>query len=75
MPVIYKETNLDAGYRIDLIVEDSIIVELKAVESLTHIHTAQILAYMKLSKIRLGLLINFNVLHLRMGIKRVVNRF
>jgi len=75
MPVIYKETNLDAGYRIDLVVEDSIIVELKAVESLTHIHTAQILAYMKLSKIRLGLLINFNVLHLRMGIKRVVNRF
>ena len=75
LPVKYKGTNLDAGYRIDLIVEDSIIVELKAVETLTKLHTAQILAYMKLNKTRLGLLINFNVPHLRQGIKRIVNKF
>jgi GxxExxY protein len=75
LPVKYKGINIDAGYRVDLIVEDSIIIELKAVESLTKIHTAQILAYLKLSKIKLGLLINFNVPHLRQGIKRVVNKF
>ena len=75
LPIKYKGILLDAGYRIDLIVEDSIIVELKAVESLTRIHTAQILAYLKLSKIKLGLLINFNVPHLRQGIKRIVNKF
>ena len=75
MPVKYKGANLDAGYRIDLVVEDSIIVELKAVETLNKLHTAQILAYLKLSKINLGLLINFNILHLRDGIKRVVNGF
>jgi GxxExxY protein len=75
LPVKYKGVSIDAGYRIDLIVEDSIIVELKAVESLTRIHTAQILAYLKLSNIKLGLLINFNVPRLRQGIKRIVNKF
>ena len=75
LPVKYKGTNLDAGYRIDLMVEDSIIVELKALETLNKLHTAQILAYLKLSKIKMGLLINFNVLHLRDGIKRFVNGF
>ncbi len=75
LPVKYKGVSIDAGYRIDIIVEDSIILELKAVESLTRIHTAQILAYLKLSKIKLGLLINFNVPHLRQGIKRIVNKF
>ena len=75
LPVKYKGTNLDAGYRIDLIVEDSIIIELKAVETLTKLHTAQILAYMKLNKTRLGLVISFNVPHLRQGIKRIVNKF
>jgi GxxExxY protein len=75
LPAKYKGTNLDAGYRIDLIVEDSIIIELKAVETLTKLHIAQILAYMKLNKTRLGLLINFNVPHLRQGIKRIVNKF
>ena len=75
LPVKYKGTNLDAGYKIDLIVEDSIIIELKAVETLTKLHTAQILAYMKLNKTRLGLVISFNVPHLRQGIKRIVNKF
>jgi GxxExxY protein len=75
LPVKYKGEKLDAGYRIDLMVEDSIIVELKAVETLTNLHIAQLLAYLKLSNTRLGLLINYNVLHLRDGIKRVVNKF
>ncbi len=75
LPVKYKGITLNAGYRVDLIIEDSVIVELKAVDSLTQIHTAQILAYLKLSQLKLGLLINFNVLHLKDGIKRVVNRF
>ena len=75
LPVKYKGILLDAGYRVDLIVEDSIIVELKAVESLTRVHTAQILAYLKLSHIKLGLLINFNVPHLKQGLKRIVNNF
>ena len=75
LPVKYKGATLDAGYRIDLIVENSIILELKAVESLNNLHIAQLLAYLKLSNIRLGLLINYNVPHLRDGIKRVVNKF
>ena len=75
MPVKYKGTVLDSNYRIDLIVENSIILELKTVEAFNKFHIAQILAYLKLSKISLGLLINFNVLHLRDGIKRIVNKF
>jgi GxxExxY protein len=72
LPLIYKEVKLEAGYRIDLLVEDSIIVEIKSIEALADIHMAQILTYMKLSKCRLGLLANFNVLHLKDGIKRVI---
>ena len=75
LPVIYKGIELDAGYRIDLLVEESIILELKAVESLNRNHTAQILAYLKLSGKRLGLLINFNVPQLIQGVKRLVNRY
>jgi GxxExxY protein len=75
MPITYKGISLDAGYRVDLVVENSIIVELKAVESFTRNHTAQILAYLKLSQLKLGLLINFNVPHLKQGIKRIVNNF
>ena len=74
LPVIYKSVTLDAGYRLDLLVEDSVIVELKAVESLIPIHEAQLLSYLKLSGKKLGLLINFNVLHLKDGIRRMVNR-
>jgi len=72
LPLVYKEVKLDAGYRIDLIVENSIIVEIKAVDLLSDIHLAQILTYLKLSNCKLGLLINFNVRHLKDGIKRVI---
>ncbi len=73
LPVAYDGVRIDVGYRIDLIVEDSVVVELKAVEALLPIHQAQLLSYLKLSSRKLGLLINFNVLHLKEGIKRVVN--
>ncbi|NMA49022.1 MAG: GxxExxY protein [Tissierellia bacterium] len=72
IPVIYKDVRLDCGYRIDILVENQIIIELKAVEKLTDIHLAQLLSYMKLSKINLGLLINFNTKYLIQGIKRVI---
>ena len=73
LPVVYDGVKLDAGYRIDLLVEDRVIVELKAVESLQPIHQAQLLSYLKLSGCKVGLLINFNVLRLKDGIKRIVN--
>src|SRR5215471_1529298 len=72
MPVIYDGLKMDAGYRIDLLVSDLVIVELKSAEEISRVHMAQILCYMKLSKKQLGLIINFNVLHLKDGIKRVV---
>jgi len=72
LPLIYKEIRIEAGYRIDLLVEDSIIIELKAVEELTDVHLAQVLTYLKLSKCKLGLLVNFNVKYLKNGIKRVI---
>ena len=73
LPLVYKEVKLDAGYRIDLIVEKKVIIELKAVEALNDVHTAQVLTYLKLSGCKLGLLINFNVVKLVHGIKRLVN--
>ncbi len=75
LPLIYKGMKIDCGYRLDLMVEDSVIIELKAVASLLPIHMAQLLSYLKLSGISLGLLINFNVEALRHGIQRVVNNF
>jgi GxxExxY protein len=74
LPVIYDGMTLDAGYRIDLLVEDLVIVELKVVEKFLPIHTAQLLSYLKLSNRKLGYVLNFNVLHMRNGIKRVVNQ-
>ncbi|MEM6854256.1 MAG: GxxExxY protein [Planctomycetota bacterium] len=73
VPVIYKGDRLDAGFRIDLLIEDQIVVELKAVEQLLPVHTAQLITYMKLSHHEVGLLMNFNVPVLRDGIKRIVN--
>ncbi len=73
LPLTYKEVTLDVGYRIDLLIEDKVIVELKAVEALNDVHLAQVLTYLKLSKCKLGLLMNFNVYRLKDGIKRVVN--
>ena len=72
LPLIYEEIKLDAGYRIDLLVENQVIIELKAVEELNDIHLAQILTYLKLSKCKLGLWANFNVKHLKDGIRRVI---
>lgn len=73
LPILYDGIKLDAGYRVDLLVEDLVIVELKAIEKLLPIHQAQLLSYLKLSNKKVGLLINFNVVHLRNGIKRVAN--
>jgi GxxExxY protein len=75
LPLIYEEVKLDCGYRMDLVIERKIIVEVKSVDSLTDIHLAQILTYLKLSNNRFGLLINFNVTLLKDGIKRVVNGY
>lgn len=72
-PVVYKGLQLECGYRLDLLVEDRVIVELKAVEALLPIHEAQLLTYLKLRQLRLGLLINFNVPILKNGIKRLLN--
>lgn len=74
VPVLYRGIRLDVGYRIDLLVERAVIVDLKAVRALHPIHEAQLLSYLKLADLRLGFLINFNVLHLRDGIKRMVNK-
>ena len=72
LPVRYKETLLDCGYRIDLLVNGDLVVEVKSVETLLPIHHAQVLTYMRLAKVPLGLLINFNVTKLQNGIKRFV---
>ena len=73
LPVTYDGVQLDVGYRLDLFVEDSVIVELKAVEHVLPLHEAQIITYLKLSDKRLGLLINFNVVRLKDGFKRFAN--
>lgn len=73
LPLIYEDVKLDCGYRLDLMVENKLLIEIKSVEALHDIHLAQVLTYLKLSKCKLGLLINFNVLLLRDGIKRVIN--
>ncbi|NOQ25009.1 MAG: GxxExxY protein [Bacteroidales bacterium] len=72
LPLVYEEIKLDAGYRVDLLVENKVVIELKSVEALADIHLAQILTYLKLSGCKLGLLVNFNVKHLKDGIKRVI---
>ncbi|MFC1524301.1 GxxExxY protein [Thermodesulfobacteriota bacterium] len=73
LPVCYEEIELDCGYRLDLLIEDKVVVELKAIEKLLPIHSAQLLTYLKLSGHKLGLLINFNVVTLTRGIRRLVN--
>lgn len=72
MPVVYETVKLECGYRIDLLVENSVVVEIKSVEALHDVHLAQILTYMKLGNYKLGLLMNFNVSQLKNGIKRVI---
>jgi GxxExxY protein len=73
LPVIYKDVKLNVGYRIDILVENKIIIELKSVEALNNVHMAQIITYLKLSDCKLGYLINYNVKYFKEGIKRVVN--
>jgi GxxExxY protein len=72
LPVVYKEVRLDCGYRIDLLVEDQVIVEVKAVDKLDPVHQAQLLTYLRLSGHRVGLLINFNARTIKDGLKRMV---
>ena len=72
LPLIYKDIHLEIGYRVDLWIENSLIVEVKSVEALTDVHSAQLLTYLKLSRCRLGLLLNFNVTHLKSGIRRII---
>lgn len=72
LPLIYEEVKLEVGYRIDLLVQNKIVVEIKAVEVLTDVHVAQVLTYLKLSGCKVGLLINFNVAHLKEGIRRLI---
>lgn len=73
LPLVYEEVNLDAGYRIDIIIEDKFIVEIKSVEALNDVHLTQLLTYLRLSNCKLGLLINFNVNLLKNGVRRVIN--
>lgn len=75
VPVIYDGVKIEGGYRIDLLVESDVVVELKVVEQILEVHKAQLLSYLKLSDKRVGLLINFNVVHLRDGIRRLVNHY
>ena len=75
MPVIYKGEKVDLGYRIDLLVEDQVVIEVKSVDALHDVHLAQVLTYLRLSKRRLGLLINFNVAKLKDGIRRVIQGY
>jgi GxxExxY protein len=72
VPVVYKKIKLECGYRLDLMISGEIIIEIKSVEALAPIHKAQILTYMRFSKIKIGLLINFNVTNLKQGIRRFV---
>lgn len=73
LPLVYHEIKLDTGYRVDLLVEKKVIVEIKAIEALNDVHFAQVITYLKLSKCTVGLLINFNVRSLKSGIRRIIN--
>ncbi len=75
LPVVYKEVKLDCGYRLDMVVNDSVIVEVKAVERLNAVHDAQLLSYLRLMDCRVGLLLNFHCTMLKHGIRRIVNDF
>ena len=75
LPLVYKDVKLQCGYRADLYVENKVIVEVKSVDALTDIHLAQTLTYLKLAHSKIGLLINFNVLSLKQGIKRIANGY
>jgi GxxExxY protein len=73
LPIVYRGTRLPAGYRVDFIVERCLLVEIKCVETILPVHVAQVLSYLRLSGLKLGLLLNFNVPHLSQGIRRIIN--
>jgi GxxExxY protein len=75
LPLVYESVKLECGYRLDLLVEHQVVVEIKSVEALADIHLAQVLTYLRLSNNKVGLLINFNVLRLKEGLKRVLNGY
>ena len=74
LPLVYQSVKLECGYRVDLLVESKLIIEVKAVEALAEIHFAQVLTYLRLSDLRLARLLNFNVVHMKDGIRRIVNK-
>ena len=74
LPLVYQTVKLDCGYRVDLLIEGKLIIEVKSIEALAEIHFAQVLTYLRLSDLRLALLLNFNVVHLKDGIRRIVNK-
>ncbi len=74
LPLIYQTVKLECGYRVDLLVESKLIIEVKSIEALAEIHFAQVLTYLRLSDLRLALLLNFNVVHMKDGIRRIVNK-
>jgi len=74
LPLVYESVKLECGYRIDLMVESKVIIEVKSVEAVAEIHFAQVLTYLRLSGLRLALLMNFNVLHMKDGIRRIANK-
>jgi GxxExxY protein len=73
LPLVYEEVRLEIGYRIDIIIEDKFIIEIKSVEALNDVHLAQLLTYLRLTNCKLGLLINFNVKLLKNGVRRIIN--
>ncbi len=75
MPLVYEEVRLDCGYRLDILVEKKVVIEIKSVEGLNEVHFAQTLTYLKLGNYKVGLLINFNVPFLKNGIRRIVNNY
>jgi GxxExxY protein len=75
LPLIYKDVKMECGYRVDLLVENKVIIELKSVEALTDVHMAQVLTYLKLSNNKIGLLINFNSYRIKDGLKRLINKY
>ena len=74
LPLVYESVKLECGYRVDLLIENKVIIEVKSVEALAEIHFAQVLTYLRLSDLRLALLLNFNVVHMKDGIRRIVNK-
>jgi GxxExxY protein len=74
LPLVYESVKLECGYRVDLLVESKLIIEVKSIEALAEIHFAQVLTYLRLSNLRLALLLNFNVVHMKDGIRRIVNK-